>query len=537
LFITGFIAGVNNSYGQCGTIISAFPYHEDFETSDGGWISGGTYNDWIWGTPSKPVISNAGSGSKCWITGGLVTSFYNYSERSFVQSPCFDFSALTNPHIILKIFWETENTYDGSNLQYSTNGGVSWSNVGAYNDPVDCMNDNWYNYASVNNLSALAVNKNGWCGNIQPSMGSCVGGGGSGVWIIAKHTMPYLGGEPSVIFRVTFGAGTTCNSYDGFAFDDIKIENAAEPLAISETLQPAGCTVNDGSAILNVSGGISPYTYLWNPNVSTTNTASGLSTGNYNIVVTDLMGCSKVNTITILNTPAVTFSVVAYADTCGRNVGAVSMTVQTGTAPFSYLWSTGETSSALNNLSPDSYTVTVTDAEGCSLTSELLIESVGFFTIDLGHDSTICNGNSFQLSPGTFTDYTWQDSVKDSIYIVSKPGIYSVEVTNAGGCKASDTIEVTEDCFHDILVPNAFSPNEDGINDIFLAKAVHVESLQMEIYNRWGEKIFESTSIQQGWNGNIAKSKCQTGIYLWVIKYSMDGIEQKEKSGIVFLLR
>ena len=117
------------------------------------------------------------------------------------------------------------------------------------------------------------------------------------------------------------------------------------------------------------------------------------------------------------------------------------------------------------------------------------------------------------------------------------PGIYWVEVTSYAGCKSSDTLEVIEDCLHDVVVPNAFSPNEDGINDIFSANAVSVKTFQMKIYNRWGEKIFISDSIKQGWNGAYKNSKCESAIYFWVVNYSMDGTEQKEKSGSVFLVR
>ncbi|HEY6064053.1 MAG TPA: hypothetical protein VIV35_10620 [Chitinophagaceae bacterium] len=67
---------------QCGSGISIFPYNEGFEASDGGWVSGGVGNDWAWGTPNKPVISAAGSGTKCWIVGGLTGSSYTNAEAS-----------------------------------------------------------------------------------------------------------------------------------------------------------------------------------------------------------------------------------------------------------------------------------------------------------------------------------------------------------------------------------------------------------------------------------------------------------------------
>ena len=153
---------------QCAIPISAFPYSEGFELNNGGWTSGGTVgNDWAWGTPNKPVISSAASGTKCWIVGGLSASAYNNGERSWLQSPCFNFSNLAYPYISFKVFWETENIYDGASLQYSINNGASWNTVGAFNEPANCMNAIWYNQASVTNLTGLATNKAGWAGNKQ----------------------------------------------------------------------------------------------------------------------------------------------------------------------------------------------------------------------------------------------------------------------------------------------------------------------------------------------------------------------------------
>jgi gliding motility-associated-like protein len=529
---------VSQTWAQCGVVISAFPYHEDFETSNGGWASGGiSGNDWAWGVPSKPLINGAGSGSKCWITGGTTASFYNFNESSYVESPCFNFNTLINPFITLKIFWDTEFTYDGANLQYSTNGGVSWSNVGAYGDAIDCMNANWYNLSSINYLSTLTTVKNGWCGTVQPSSGSCVGGGGSGVWLVAKHTMSYLAGQTNVKFRFIFGAGTTCNSYDGFAFDDITIKNAAPAITVLPALHPAGCTVHNGSATLSISGGIPAYSFLWNPNVSTSNVATGLSAGIYTVTVTDQAGCSKINLITIPATPAISLSVVAFPDTCTRSVGAASVFSSGGSPPFSYLWyPSGNTSAAIANLSEGSYMVTVTDAEGCTNSGNVMIDTVGAFAINLGNDTTICQ-SGFLLTPGNFSQYTWQDLSTDSVFEVTAAGTYRVVVINSSGCSASDSLEVIEDCLHDIVVPNAFSPNGDGINDVFKAEAVRIKSFTMHIYNRWGAIVFASNSIKESWNGAFKKSKCGTGIYFWTVAYAGDDGEMKEKNGTVFLVR
>ena len=237
---------------QC---INTFPYSEGFESAPA-WTPGGTNSDWAWGAPSHPAISSAGGGTKCWCVGGLTGSFYNYSEQSTLQSPCFDFTNLAYPWISFKIFWEDEWKYDGMVLQSSINGGVTWQNVGAYNDPVDCMNDNWYNYNNILWLTSIPV-KHGWCGRMGATVGNCQGGNGSGGWVTAKHCIGSLAGQPNVIFRFLFGSGTTCNAYDGIAIDDIFIDNAA-PEVPTITYTCAGTEVN-----FTGTSNPCPLTYSW----------------------------------------------------------------------------------------------------------------------------------------------------------------------------------------------------------------------------------------------------------------------------------
>jgi hypothetical protein len=222
------------AYAQCATPINTFPYQQDFEASAGGWIDGGTASDWEWGTPSKTVINSAGQGSKSWITGDLNGSSYNNGQYSWLTSPCFDLSPLQNPEISFKIFWETEQRFDGGSFQYSIDGGTSWLLLGTTNSNNNCQGSNWFNTNSVTYLS----NINGWSGNIQSTAGSCLGGNGSNGWLTARHTLNMIAGQTEVRFRFLFGAGTTCNNFDGFAIDDIRIEEAApNPVTINSSCQ------------------------------------------------------------------------------------------------------------------------------------------------------------------------------------------------------------------------------------------------------------------------------------------------------------
>jgi len=189
-------------------VISSFPYNENFENGQGFWTSGGTLSSWAFGTPAKSVINSAASGVNSWVTGGLTTGTYNANEKSFVESPCFDFSALTLPEVTLKIWWNSEFSWDGAVLQSTINNGATWQNVGALGDP-----NNWYNDGTIS--GAPGGQQVGWTGRN-------ISGNGSGGWVTAKNSLVSLAGQPNVRFRIAFGADGSVHD-DGFAFDDFSI--------------------------------------------------------------------------------------------------------------------------------------------------------------------------------------------------------------------------------------------------------------------------------------------------------------------------
>lgn len=222
-----FFIGLTIARSQCVGAINQFPYREGFEANDGGWVPEGVGSDWVWGTPAKSVITSAGSGNKCWITGGLTTGPYNSGEASWLKSPCFDLSNVPLPKISMKIFWDTEQQFDGASLQYSVDNGITWITVGVATGADNCeRSENWYNTAAINYLNPITNRQQGWSGNTRVGAGSCRGGGGIGKWVDVFHTIPAAGGKSSVRFRFLFGAGNICNNYDGFAVDEIVVDNA-----------------------------------------------------------------------------------------------------------------------------------------------------------------------------------------------------------------------------------------------------------------------------------------------------------------------
>ena len=437
---------------QCTTTVNTFPYVENFETSQGGWASGGTLNDWRWGTPAKPVINRAGSGLKCWISGGLDTAFYNYGERSYVTSPCFNFTNLQHPFLAFLIFWESEHTYDGMIMEYSLNGGTSWKNVGSDTDAINCMNQNWYNTRNVDGLSGLANPQNGWTGNIQPTVGSCQGGSGSQTWVQARHCLSALAGKPSVQFRFAFGAGTTCNNFDGIAFDSVSISEApANTADFTYT-----CLASNRISFTGITS-LCPDSFAWNfgdPSSGASNTATTINAthifsapGPYTVSFTAGGPCNAPATISkvinVLQVKDTAINELCFAGT----TGSINVTAIGGNAPYSYNWGGGITSQDRNGLSVGTYTVTVTDSTNCTASATAVITQPTAITATATPTNATCAvGGSIMVSASGGTgaySYNWGGGVTSQNRTGLGAGTYTVTITDQNNCTGTASATIT----------------------------------------------------------------------------------------------
>src|SRR4029450_2478101 len=130
----------------------------------------------------------------------------------------------------------------------------------------------------------------------------------------------------------------------------------------------------DGSATVTASGGNGVYTYKWNTTpMQTTATATGLAAGTYEVKVFDGTGCMSICTATIYEPDAISYSTTQSNNNCySANAGNATVNVSGGTAPYSYLWSNGQTTATATGLGAGMYLVTVTDANGCGFTTGLM---------------------------------------------------------------------------------------------------------------------------------------------------------------------
>ncbi len=456
-------------HAQCGAPISVFPYTQGFETTNGGWITGGTGSSWAWGSPAKTIITGAAAGTKCWITGGLTPGPYTNNEASWLQSPCFNFTGLQYPHISFAAFWETERRFDGANLQYSTNLGTTWTNVGTVSDPINCLNDNWFNFNPITGLNPLTTVRDGWSGTTLPTVGGCQGGGGSARWVNAQHTMPYLAGIPNVIFRFTFGAGNICNNFDGFAFDEFQISNAQPNNAAFTYL----CTNSTTVDFINSSTPC-PTGFNWDfgdpasgsnnsstlPNPTHVFSGPGTYTITLNVSGPDNAPSITTQTITILG---LTTSVISNNNCAGDMNGSATVNVIPITAaPFTYSWNTTpvQNTQIATGLAGGNYIVTVSALNSCTATVPVVIASPAA----LSHTVNIVQpGCAVATGTATITEnggtapytYSWFPSGGNGPSASGLvPGNYTVTVTDSKLC--TDVIN--------IVIANATAPTVSVIN-------------------------------------------------------------------------
>ncbi len=166
-------------------------------------------------------------------------------------------------------------------------------------------------------------------------------------------------------------------------------------------------------------------------------------------------------------------------------------------------------------------------------------------SVDLGPDQPLCAGDQLQLDAGAGgSSYLWNTGATTSSITVTAPGIYWV-AKYSGACPVTDTIELTSSgCNNpaipvadgELYIPNSFSPNGDGINDLFGAKGENISNFEMNIYNRWGEHIFSSYAISDQWDGKYNKQTAPEGVYVYTLNYQ-NGSRKHSITGHIVLLK
>ena len=261
-------------------------------------------------------------------------------------------------------------------------------------------------------------------------------------------------------------------------------------------------------------------------------TVTPTSTNNYSVVISDGTCSDTVNvTVTVNPNPEVTGD--ADLSICEGQ----SVTINAASS-LPVTWSTLETTNSIN-VSPlvtTSYYVGVTNS--CGTDGDTVMVTVNPTpTIDAGADESILAGNSVMLSPLGGVTYVWSPPTNLSCTNCENPDAsplttttYIVTGTDANGCVSLDTIIVEVDESSVLYIPTAFSPNGDGQNDVLFVRAGAVENFEFSIYDRWGERVFNTTDLSLGWDGSFRGKPLNSAVFVYAISgkyYNGDSFEQK----------
>jgi len=338
-----------------------------------------------------------------------------------------------------------------------------------------------------------------------------------------------------------------------------------EPTAILLTnisVIDASCGVNDGTINLDVNGGTGVYAYSWT-NGSSTEDINGLGGGTYTLIVTDANNCTvTTQAIQVNASPAVYISTTATNELCAQpGTGSVEALTTGGTSPFNYIWSNGETTEDISNLNAGSYTVTITDADNCTFTSSINILTPFVPTLSSGMmptmagDTSVYFGDTHSLLGGVNqttqnVTYGWTFNGPGNPNFTNPTGIqtnidpdtdgqytFVISATSGDGCLSTDTIYVFVERLNP-QIPNAFTPNGDGINDIFQVVDLDKELInEFKIYDKWGQLVFDD--ITKGfWDGTFNGEMQNRDVYIYVIGWRSSNRNEAEiKRGAITLIR
>ena len=391
----------------------------------------------------------------------------------------------------------------------SLGGSFSWNNLfggylqpmnvlgtfGTTNNAVTSLNDYWY-----------SVSGSGDCNTI-----SFLEYGGE------YHGFQYIPPNPS------FGSIITTTDQDW-----IKVTSSPQLMEniITHLISPPsisnGFTFNIGNdttlcqgETLTLDATSSNAAYLWQDN-STNPSFTVTQQGTYWVEVTNNCG-------TTTDTINVSYNALPTVNLSNDTLcQGETLTLDAASSNATYLWQDNSTNPSFTVTQQGTYWVEVTN--NCGTTTDTINVSYHpLLTVNLSND-TLCKGETLTLDATTSNaNYMWQDNSTNPSFTITQQGIYWVEISNE--CEViSDTVVIEiEDCDCNLYIPNAFTSNNDGLNDKFsLLSNCDFSEYSLSIFNRWGEKIFETNIHEDSWDGTFRGKMSPIGVYVYLVIYKFN---------------
>ncbi|TVR82291.1 MAG: hypothetical protein EA412_01680 [Chitinophagaceae bacterium] len=393
----------------------------------------------------------------------------------------------------------------------------------------------------------------------------------------AEVLIDVIGGEAPFTYDISPSSGTQQDSLFSnlgsgvytFTIEDVNGCLATDSIEVIEpdvltlnvTANDLNCfNDNSGAISINASGGTDPLSYSIDDGLTyhQDSTFDSLSAGIYIISVMDENACEVNDTIELLEPQMLTLDVDVTNVLCyGENTGEIVASPSGGVGEFTYDWSPELSNDSLQiNLAAGTYNLTITDENGCEETAEILVMEPVPVSIDIEIDpntnilgNTVDAGTEVPFVTNVITDagpgtYTWlpQDILSctdcsDPIAFPEEDTEFIVLYTDENGCTATDTFALEVVIQGSVYIPNAFSPNGDGVNDVFEVYGVGITDLTLRIFNRWGDMIFKSEDVNAAWDGTYNGRDMTPGVYIYMATVILQDGRSERFYGSVTLVR
>jgi gliding motility-associated-like protein len=409
-------------------------------------------------------------------------------------------------------------------LQYSLTGNVT-----------DWQDSPFFDNLAVGNYTAWVMDANGCIVSEDFMILNTV----EGEVEISANTVSYCLNLPVIIpveardfnnissFIIELEYDPTIISFNGLANINGALENGTFSTSIIGNTLQIRYSIWNGSA--SVAGGEELFSLVFNSLVAGN---SGLTWNWLQCVIyspsNDSIPAIYVNGLAeILPAPAV------YAEGAGTYCEGDTLTLHAGSLDgqiLDYEW-TGPTGFTYHN--PDwqlgqlgmndngDFRLMAVNPELCNASQVVSVKVNPKPTINISYADTVCIGQQVMLDPGSgFATYLWQDGSTAQNQLAYEEGIYWVQVIDNNNCRAVDTVQLVP-CNIEMLIPNAFTPNGDGLNDTFkpIISGWEPSSYLMQIYTKWGQLIFETNNYTEGWDGTANGVLVMPNTFVYVISY------------------
>jgi gliding motility-associated-like protein len=483
------------------------------------------------------ITDNAGNSSSCAATVTIAGAPLTIASPVITEVDCFgnttgDIDLTVNGGAGAVTFdWDNDGTGDADDNEDLTSVAAGTYTI-VVTDAASCSITQTF---TVTQPAALVVSTSvtdASCFGYSDGSATAAVSGGTGpyqyAWTTGSITnaASLLSAGPYTV-TVTDSAGCTATS----------TATVNEPAQVVPVITGPASVCYGQSVTLTASGGT---TYLWSTGgTSSAITVSPLTATTY--TVTASVGlCTGTTTYSLAIDPLPVAIISGDSILCTGETSTLN-----ATGGNTYTWSDGTTGVALNIDNGSAGNIYVVAANGCGTdTAYVTVVNDIVSAVDAGTDQTIGIGQTVTLEPSGGVSYSWSPPDGLSCVICENPVAMPLQTTtyivtsqDQYGCTVTDEVIITVETTTSVLLPDIFSPDGNGVNDVLLVRGTGIQGMVFRLYDRWGQKVFESLDQSMGWDGTFHGKPLDTGVFVYTLTGTFYTGETFEKKGNITLKR